>query len=215
MQENDLYKNLGIPKGASKKDIKNAYRKAAKKYHPDMDGGSEKKFYLIRRSFEILSDDNLREKYDTTGEAADNDPYNGKSTLVNIIAFAFNTVLAKCAETGESPLETDIVYRVKEVIKNSIAETEKQIRITKGILEIDLKLSGRFSLDKENIFENIVLFRISQLQISLSKFEESVKNYKEAANIIKECKFRSDKKPYQSPGDLMMERMGAFGGGYY
>ena len=62
----DYYKILGVDKGSTKKEIKNAYRKLALKYHPDK-GGDESKFKEISEAYEILSDDNKRTIYDNRG----------------------------------------------------------------------------------------------------------------------------------------------------
>ncbi len=62
----DYYKVLGIEKGASKDDIKKAYRKLAHKYHPDK-GGDEAKFKEISEAYAVLSDDKKRAEYDAYG----------------------------------------------------------------------------------------------------------------------------------------------------
>ncbi len=67
----DYYKTLGIDKNASDKDIKNAYRKLARKYHPDLnpnDDTAHKKFQELNEANEVLSDPEKRKKYDKYGE---------------------------------------------------------------------------------------------------------------------------------------------------
>jgi len=67
----DYYKALGISKTASEKDIKKAYRKLARKYHPDLnpnDKEAEKKFKEINEANEVLSNPENRKKYDQYGE---------------------------------------------------------------------------------------------------------------------------------------------------
>ncbi|MEL0643173.1 J domain-containing protein [Olleya sp. Ti.3.14] len=67
----DYYKSLGISKTASDKDIKKAYRKLARKYHPDLnpnDKEAEKKFKEINEANEVLSNPENRKKYDQYGE---------------------------------------------------------------------------------------------------------------------------------------------------
>lgn len=68
--QKDLYEILGVPKGASDKEIKAAYRRLALKYHPDKnksDKEAETKFKEINMAYEILSDDQKRKQYDQFG----------------------------------------------------------------------------------------------------------------------------------------------------
>ena len=67
----DYYKILGIDKNASKDEIKKAYRKLARKYHPDLnpnDKEAELKFKQVNEANEVLSNDENRKKYDKYGE---------------------------------------------------------------------------------------------------------------------------------------------------
>ncbi|MBK7306393.1 MAG: J domain-containing protein [Chitinophagaceae bacterium] len=67
----DYYKILGIDKGASEEDIKKAYRKLARKLHPDLnpnDKEAHQKFQQINEANEVLSDPEKRKKYDTYGK---------------------------------------------------------------------------------------------------------------------------------------------------
>lgn len=67
----DYYKVLGVDKSASDSDIKKAYRKLARKYHPDVNPGDEeakKKFQELNEANEVLGDAEKRKKYDQYGE---------------------------------------------------------------------------------------------------------------------------------------------------
>ena len=70
----DFYGTLGVDKNASADEIKSAYRKLAKKYHPDMnkEPGAEQKFKDINEAYEVLGDENKRAQYDQFGDAAFN-----------------------------------------------------------------------------------------------------------------------------------------------
>uniref|UniRef100_A0A7N0TNE8 Uncharacterized protein n=1 Tax=Kalanchoe fedtschenkoi TaxID=63787 RepID=A0A7N0TNE8_KALFE len=67
----DYYATLGVPKSATTKEIKAAYRKLARQYHPDVNKqpGATEKFKEISAAYEVLSDDQKRSLYDQYGEA--------------------------------------------------------------------------------------------------------------------------------------------------
>ena len=67
----DYYKILGVNKDASQDDIKKAYKKLARQYHPDLnpnDPDAHRKFQEINEANEVLSDPDKRKKYDEYGE---------------------------------------------------------------------------------------------------------------------------------------------------
>lgn len=70
MEYKDYYKTLGVAQDADSKEIKKAYRKLARKYHPDVnkdDPETEKKFKEINEAYEVLKDEEKRQKYDQFG----------------------------------------------------------------------------------------------------------------------------------------------------
>ena len=88
MEFKDYYQTLGVTKSASEKEIKQAYRKLARKHHPDVNPGdksAEAKFKEINEAHEVLSDTDRRAAYDRFGHAAVNgsgasaDPFGGRS----------------------------------------------------------------------------------------------------------------------------------------
>src|SRR2546430_7977270 len=70
MDFKDYYSTLGVPKTASEKEIKQAFRKLARKHHPDVNPGdktAETRFKEMNEAYEVLGDPAKRKKYDELG----------------------------------------------------------------------------------------------------------------------------------------------------
>ena len=74
MAQRDYYDVLGVDKNASESDISKAYRKLAKKYHPDLnhEPGAEEKYKEVNEAYEVLHDKQKRAQYDQFGQAGVN-----------------------------------------------------------------------------------------------------------------------------------------------
>ena len=71
MSKRDYYEVLGVSKSASKEEIKKAYRKLARQYHPDVnkEAGTEEKFKEVKEAYEVLGNEQKRAQYDQFGHA--------------------------------------------------------------------------------------------------------------------------------------------------
>ena len=78
MAKKDYYESLGVTRESSGDEIKKAYRKLAKEYHPDVakDGGSADKFKEIAEAYEVLSDSEKRSQYDRFGHVGPDQGFN-------------------------------------------------------------------------------------------------------------------------------------------
>ena len=72
MEKRDYYEVLGIKKDAEQSEIKKAYRRLVKKYHPDVNSedDAEGKFKEVQEAYEVLSDESKRSAYDQYGHAS-------------------------------------------------------------------------------------------------------------------------------------------------
>jgi DnaJ-class molecular chaperone len=78
----DFYEVLGVPRSASKEEVKKKFRELAKKYHPDFNKGdkaAEQKFKEVSEAYEILEDENKRKQYDAFGHAGIDPNFQGQA----------------------------------------------------------------------------------------------------------------------------------------
>lgn len=135
----DYYSLLGVSKNASKSEIKSAYRKLARSYHPDVnkEPGAEEKFKEISNAYEVLSDDEKRQIYDQYGEAGlkgagmgmgdFNNPFDMFESLFDMGGMGIGGRSSRSwAMEGE-----DIQYNLNLNFKDAVFGVEKEIEITR------------------------------------------------------------------------------------
>ena len=91
----DYYKELGVDKAASQDDVKKAFRKLARKYHPDVNPNNktaEKKFKEISEAYEVLGDPKKRKKYETGGEDFVKDFYRNRQSGGSRTSFSYEDI---------------------------------------------------------------------------------------------------------------------------
>src|SRR3954467_6003097 len=101
MARSDYYKVLGVDKKASQDDIKKAYRKLARKYHPDTnkEAGAEERFKEISEAYDVLGDEDKRKKYDRGGVFTGGNPFGGGATTATDFG-SFSDILSGIFNTG-------------------------------------------------------------------------------------------------------------------
>src|SRR5262245_3534050 len=91
MPGDDYYKVLGVPRNAKAEDIKKAYRRLARRYHPDVNPGdkeAEERFKQISEAFEVLSDAKKRGIYDRYGYYSDQIPSGPEGQAGSVFDFS-------------------------------------------------------------------------------------------------------------------------------
>jgi hypothetical protein len=132
----DLYEILGVRRSASKKEIKKAYRRLAKKFHPDKNPSNPKEFIEVSKAYKILSDDEKREQYDRDGVVPEN---------FNIDSSAWGILCGHLIRIVSNPfIDLGRINIVSEIKNCCISEKR---RVNKDLFEID-KCIERFEFAK-------------------------------------------------------------------
>jgi molecular chaperone DnaJ len=135
MTERSYYDVLGCDRGADAATLKNAYRKLAKQYHPDCDGGCENKFKELNEAYAILSDPQKRSAYDRFGKAGVNGnggPGGGQyadfSDIFNeVFGDAFGDFFGRTGRRGP-PRGADLRYDMEITLDQAFAGLEREIK---------------------------------------------------------------------------------------
>ena len=152
MEQKDYYKVLGVTKESTEKEIKKAYRKLAKEFHPDHNKSpdAEEKFNEVSEAYEVLSDDSKRKAYDQFGHAgtqgygaysgAGGDPFNGSPFDMGDV---FNTFFGgnagfgfQGAQGGGRPVDesgSDLRYKIRLSFMEGIQGGEYEIKVDRDI----------------------------------------------------------------------------------
>lgn len=136
-----LYKTLGIKKGASQSEIKKAYRKLARQYHPDK-GGDPEKFKEVTKAHEILSDPDKRETYDKYGEEGlEGGGGRGGGPTDIFDLFTGGGGRRRCGGRRKRKGE-DVQFPLKLDLKDLYTGTTKKLRLTKNVICVDCSGKG-------------------------------------------------------------------------
>jgi len=143
MNKKDYYEVLGVSKTATQDEIKSAFRKLAKKYHPDVskEENAAEKFKEAQEAYAILSDENKRRQYDQFGHSAFTNAqggfsgfegfnFSGMDDILDEVlrGFGFSTSSSRRGSTRRAS-GSDILYRMTLTFDEAIHGTKKDIDI--------------------------------------------------------------------------------------
>lgn len=140
----DLYQVLGLEKGATLSQIKSAYRQLSGLYHPDRVAGMENKFQEVKHAYEVLSNENRRDRYDRTGR--DDDIKVTPKVIQSMVEQTMLVVLTAERPDGstDDPTWEDIRKKILESLATPRRELTQNIkREQKKLTRLD-NLAKRF-----------------------------------------------------------------------
>ena len=157
----DPYEILGVEKDATDAAIKSAYRKLARKAHPD-NGGNAAAFIEINRAYTVLSDPEQRTLFDASGVIVEDDVFNDQQLVLTTLAMYLEHVLGDGAQRGQSPNERNIVKIMRKMLEDRIYEMDSTARGLKIKRDEYRKLINRIKRKGEG--ENKFAIIINQIK---------------------------------------------------
>lgn len=203
----DLYAVLGVSIDADHNALRRAYRRAAKHAHPDVPGGSVKRFQLVKLAYDTLDDENRRRHYDETGEFDQTPADNAHSEALQCLAAAFEAALAQAASSGRKPETMDLIAVMRGWINVHLTEGRKQAQAMRDLIAQNETLVARFTGD---VMPSIITGRTSILRARLAGIEKNALTGLVALELLDGATFRHEKQPQlpdQSPFAEMIGRM--------
>jgi curved DNA-binding protein CbpA len=132
-----LYDTLGVESGAGEAEIRAAYRRRARKTHPDRPGGDAEAFHAVTMARDVLLDPERRRRYDETGD--EERPKDPRSEMLDELAGVFLGVVDQLPDVRH----TDIVEQVRNVIRSGRESNVRSRAQVQAALEKTLEAQRR------------------------------------------------------------------------
>jgi curved DNA-binding protein CbpA len=189
----DLYRVLGLKRGATQDDIRRAYRRKAKISHPDS-GGSAGAFGELATAHAVLSDPERRERYDSTGEIDPPRVDTLEASAIEVIAQKLGLIIH--AEQDVTSL--DIGALIEGAILEDMAQRRSNMACQMRAIERTTRLRARIkrkSNGQDNMLAKVLDWHESSTWDQIKKNEAAVSSLERALAILKDYSFAHDLAP--------------------
>jgi len=152
--DNDLYEVLELEPSATPEEIKEAFYRLSKLYHPDMETGDKARFQEIQAAYEILIDPETRRKYDNCEPLTRLDP---EAALNTILEMMFDDIVNDCPD--------DIIEYIEEEYSKNVDAVHVRLKE----IEVELKKYTDFSKRVKKVEVNQALLRLLRSKVRTIK----------------------------------------------
>jgi len=194
------YEWLEIQKTATKEEIKVAYKKMSKKYHPDIHGGNNETFLKLKECYDFLMNDDLREMFDEYGVMSMD------ITVLRDSKNQFFQIFATIVTNVQRVKTTDIMDFVLKQLDSVISQNKEQIQSIENTIEKISEVKTRTKV-KEGFKDEISHFlkaEIDNMKNMIDLHSRNIIVAKIAKKMAEKYSYETDKQPAISIQDYQM-----------
>ena len=184
------YSTLGVPRNANEATIRRAFRKQARRAHPD-GGGSDDAFNQLKNAYDILSDPERRCRYDQTGRTEEPPPDPHEAKIIDVLSIGLDLALFKLASKPQEGRNINILQLTLLEIEEKRKEWTNQRGNYQQALAVSEQLKDRFEVaEGPNLLEKVVSGRINICEKHIAALDDRIKLIDEAVNLLRTAKFK-------------------------
>lgn len=202
------YETLGIPPTASAEQIKSAYRRRAKETHPDK-GNDGAEFALVAKAYAVLSDPDMRARYDDGGGIDEIPIASVTQAMVSILASLLGQALDETARANADPKRINYVQHIRQNVTVNIGQCKQALNTQRKIVADATVLLKRITRkgDGENAFVHVLKERIEK---QARPIRENEINLKALERLNEELAFYTNEVEIMQAFSVMQYGPGAF-----
>lgn len=175
----DLYELLEVEKKATKEEIKLAYKRLVKLYHPDLVSGKEKEFKAIKEAYNVLSNERRRQTYDITGSTTEIT----EKVKIDYFKAVFDSLIVDVITESEIQTLSDVIGHLNKMtmkLKERKKETDNKVN---RLVNFKKKIHKKENCNPQFFYENFI-FKIEELQESASNIGLEIEMFDELIQEI-------------------------------
>lgn len=175
----DLYELLEVDKKATKEEIKLAYKRLVKLYHPDLVSGKEKEFKAIKEAYNVLSDERRRQTYDITGSTTELT----EKVKVEYFKAVFDSLIVDVITESQVQTLSDVIGSLNKMAMK-LKDKKKEINNKVSMLtQFKNKVHKKEGCKPQFFYENFI-FKIEELQKSSNDLAVEIELFDELIQEI-------------------------------
>lgn len=186
----DLYQQLGVARSASAAEIRTAYKRAAKRAHPDA-GGSSAAFAALKLAYDVLRDPARRARYDAEGVVRPSQPDNSEAMALALIAGKLQEAVNQLVQQGARPEQNRLVESIRWKLEQLSQETVKALAGIDKASDIWRALEPRFHTKrgKPNHISAMIRTNLEELRAHRERHEAQQRTISRALELLDDYTF--------------------------